>query len=561
MTNTTNHDGSPPTRGWLPTPSHSWDIARIDLKRGYRWALSQDFWLIFAVFMTGIGAFLLWLTYDTSTDLATTLAAGDPVPTWPITIAGVFWVFLTILLAGDAAGSNTDLDNDGQYLTIRPTPDIVGGMVIAAILKFGVYTLPVGLVAGYGLATTLGTPTPFVGMIAAAVILPMTAAAIGYPLGFTVKGILRRSKNLARLATIVGLLAAGTYVVLSVTGGLLAVITAIEPLLQTPPISWFGTLALATTPQESVDFLGPTVLLVGTPVIVGAGLYLAMPAARYAWLADGTTDDESDGVPAPPDTLLDPIIGHVTRRQPTRGLAMTILRRSVRSPTQFVFVAPPILALIALGEAAVTTGELPWFAPWFVVWYGAWAAGAVIPLNPLGNQGAALPTLLTASATGRDVVHAHVVAAILAAGPPTTVLAVGAGALADGSPTTLATLAAASVGAIAVSTILAVGIGTLYPRFDAVDFAGSSKAVPPSKRAYALYGVTMSVLVAALVLRTQDVARIIGTDFLTTWVPIDLTVDAGTLALLSSAIVLAGILTLVVAYRGAIRRIDTYHVA
>jgi len=546
----------------VPSPRRSWEVARVDLVRGYRWVRQQDFWLVFTALMGVLGAFFLWRTFDAARTVGSEVAAGAPLPPWLVTATGVLWLFLTVLLVTDALGSNGDLDNDGQYLTVRPAADIAGGMLLAAASKFSVYTVGLGLAVGAGLVAGTGSLLPLAGIATAAVVIPATAAAVGYPTGFALKGLVRRSANLGRLATVLGVGIGLAYVTLSVTGELLTLVERLAPVLQSPPLAWFGHLALATTPDAGVDAAGALVLLGLAPVTVAVGTALSVPAARYAWLADGAHTADSDGtaLPTPPDSRLDAVLDVVCRAPVTLGVASTTLRRAVRSPLQFVFVAPPLLAGIVFVEGAVTTGSVPWYVPWFVVWYGAWAAGAVIPLNPLGNQGSVLPALLTAPAHARHVVHGNVVAATLVGAPLTAGVAVGAGYLAGSSPPVLVALGVASVGAVAGSALVATGIGSVFPRFDAVSFDGSRRAVPPSKRAYGLFSVTLSLVILAVAFVADGTARTVGAVLLSRWLPFGIDIGAETVGGLAWLVAVGGAVSLPAAYRVAVRRIETYRV-
>ncbi len=555
------HGSTDASGGVVPSPRRSWEFARVDLLRGYRWVRYQDFWLAFTALVGILGAFFLWQTFDAARAVGSEVAAGAALPSWMVTATGVLWLFLTILLVTDALGSNGDLDNDGQYLTLCPAADVVGGLLLAAASKFSVYTLGPGLAAGAGLAAGTGSLRPLLGVGAAAVVIPATAAAVGYPIGFALKGFIRRSGNLGRITTVLGGGIGLAYVTLAVTGELLTLVERLEPVVQSAPLAWFGHLALATIPDAGVDVTGALVLLGFTPVIVVGGTVVAVPAARYAWLADATHsgDDETELV-APPESRLDAALDTICRAPATLGIASTTLRRAVRSPFQFVFVAPPLLAAIVFVEGVVTTGSVPWYVPWFVVWYGAWAGGAVLPLNPLGNQGSMLPTLLTAPAHARHVVHGNVVAATLVCAPPTAGLAVGAGYLAGSSPPVLVALGGASVTAVTGSALVATGIGSVFPRFEAVSLDGSRQAVPPSKRAYGLFSVTLSLVVIAVAFVADATARTIGAVLLSQWLPFGIDVDSGTLATLGWAVVVGGALSIPVAYRTAVRRIETYRV-
>jgi hypothetical protein len=284
-----------------------------------------------------------------------------------------------------------------------------------------------------------------------------------------------------------------------------------------------------------------------------------VPAARYAWTADvARTGDASETTPDPPANPIDALLGVVCRAPATRGVASTALLRAARSPLQFVFVAPPLLAAIPLVESALTTGTLPGYAPWFVVWYGAWVAGAVVPLNPLGIQGAALPSLLTAPAEGRHVVHGHVVAAALPAAPLTAGLAVAAGVLAGSSGATLAALAPVSVVAVAVAATLAAGIGSVFPRFEGVDLGSARSAVPPSKLAYTLFSTLLTVLVVAAAVVADPAVRALLAALFSAWLPFGVDVGADALVVAGWGLLAGGVALVPLAYRTAVCRVAAY---
>jgi ABC-2 type transport system permease protein len=544
----------------VPSPQKSLEFVRVELLRGYRWVRDQDFWIAFMLVVGGIYLFLGWLTFDAARDVGSTLTQGASPPAWLFTATGVFWLFLTVLTVFDSVGSNGSLDNDGHYLTIRPIPDVVAGKMIAAASKLSAYTVSLGLAAGGGLAAGTGSPLPVVGMLGAAVVIPVAATAVGYPIGLALKGFLRQSPRLARFTTAVGLGLGLVYLTLSVTGGLVGVVEWLEPLFQVPPIAWLGDLALLTTAGADVHATG-AVLVVGLTGLVSlGGLLLSVPTARYAWVADAAhaSDGEESERPTAPDHTVDTVLARVCRAPSTRAIASTTLLRAVRSPLQFVFVAPPIVAAVSFIDTFVTSGTVPWFVPWFVVGYGAWAAGAVLPLNPLGNQGSMLSTLLTAPTGPRSVVHGNVVAATLLGGPVTAGLAVGSAVIAGHSPMALATLGVVSIASVVGGAIVATGLGSVYPRFDAVSFSGSKQAVPPSKRAYSLFSVYVSLTVVSATVLSNETAREVGSLLLSRWLPWGLGIGAGML-MLASAVVLAGsVLSVPLAYRTAVRRVEAY---
>jgi ABC-2 type transport system permease protein len=555
------------TRSAVPDARAAVELARVDLVRGYRWLRGQDFWLLYSA-VSAVGfAFIALFAYALGHDTGLALAAGETP--WfaaggAATAWSVVWLFTVAMLVADAVGSNGDLDHDGHYLTLRPAADVAGGKVASAAVKFaGFVFLPV-LALYVGLSLGTGTPTPLVGGVAAAVLTVASATAVGYPVGLGLKGAIRRSAVLTRLKPILGVGVGLAYFAVMLTGEFTTVVETLRPVLRAPPLGWLADLSLVTTPGVTPATTGVVgAVLLGVAVTV-AGVLLTVPAARYAWGADRTVtteDGDEDVETTAPDHAIDRVLAWVTRAPATRGVASTALLRVYRSPLQLVFVAFPLLAAIPVGEQVLASGTVPWYAPWLAVWYGAWAAGAALPLNPLGNQGSALPPLLTSPADGRHVVHGHVLAAAVVAVPVT---GTAAGLLADAAgyaPVEVLGVVLAAVGAVLAASVLAAGLGSLFPRFEAVDFAGSRRAVPPSKVAYGAFSTVLTATVVAGAAVQHDFAREVVSVLASRVLPFGWTVDAGGVETAAWVVLVAVTVALPVAYRVAVRRLRAYRLS
>lgn len=549
----------------LPTPRVAVELARVDVVRGLRWVGAQDFWLLYgAVSALGM-AFGCLFAFDLGHGAGVALADGESTwftTTGAATLWSTVWLFLTALLAVDAVGSNGDVSNDGYYLTIRPVADVAGGKLLAAAGKFAVFVyVPVVACFG-GLALGAGTAWPLVGAFAAATVVVVSATAVGYPLGFLAKGAIRRSATLTRLKPLIGTVVGVGYLVVMLTGEFVSTVQQLEPVLQSPPLGWFADLSFVTTPGVTVPPLAVAGALGASAAAVGAGILLSTPTADYAWRADRTRSTEkTDGAASAPDHWVDDLLAVVTRRPATRGVASTTLLRVYRSPLQLTFVAFPLVGAIPVGEQLLASGTLPWYAPWLAVWYGAWAAGAAVPLNPLGTQGAALPALLTSPADGRDVVNGNVVAAALPAAPLTAVAAVGVGSVAGHTTVELTGIAVAAVAAVVAACVIAVGIGSIFPRFDAIDFSGSRRAVPPSKVAYTAFSTILTLSVVAVAVVLEDLAADVLALLLTRHAPFVATVDSAGVVTGAWVVLFAVALGVPVAYRVAVGRIRAYRLS
>ena len=553
------------TREAVPDARAVIELARVDLVRGYRWTRTQDFWLLYgavsAVGFALITVFAYSLGHDTGVALAAGetpwLAAGGAATVW-----SAVWLFMVAVLVADAVGSNGDLDNDGHYLTLRPTADVAGGKLTSAAVKFAGFVVPPALGLALGLSVGLGTPVPVLGVVAAATVTVTSAAAVGYPAGFLLKGVVRRSSVLTRLKPVLGVGIGVGYFAVMLTGEFTTVIEALRPVLRAPPLGWLGDLSLATTPSVTPGATGVAGALALGVAVAGVGVLLAVPAARYAWRADRTVSTDGEDSPTTaPDHAVDRLLGVLTRAPATRGVANTALLRVYRSPLQLVFVAFPLLGAIPVGEQVLTSGTVPRYAPWLAVWYGAWAGGAALPLNPLGNQGGSLPSLLTAPAGGQHVVRGYVAATGVVA-VPVTVVAAGllAGAAGYSSAGVLGVVVAAGSAVLAAS-VLAAGLGSVFPRFEGVDFAGSRRAVPPSKVAYGVFSAALTTAVVAAAVVRSEVLHDAVTVLVSQTLPFGWRVSASTVETGAFVALAAVAVALPVAYRVAVARLDSYRLA
>ena len=565
---TADGTNTPDRSAWrrtVPSPRIAVELARVELRRTARWTAGQDYWLLYMAISAFGLLFGSWRAFALGRGAGRALATGGT--TWFLTggawtLWATIWVFLAVLTIAHVVGSNGDVDHDGHYLTLRPAADIVAGKLLAAACGFAVFVFVPAFACFLGLAIGQGTPAPFLGGLAATVVTVATATAVGVPMGFTLKGGIRRSTALTRLKPVLAVAVGVAYLLVMLTGEIATVIEQLRPVLQSPPLGWLAALSLSTTPGAGASAIGAIGALLGGGATVVASTLLAVPAARYAWQTDRVRpENEVTEAVAAPTHRLDRVLGAIARTPATRAVANTTLRRVYRSPLQLVFVAVPLVAAIPVADALLAAEGVPWYAPWLAVWYGAWAAGAAVPLNPLGNQGATLPSLLTAPADGQQVVRGYVLAAAFPVAPPTAVLATALGAGAGRSSVALMTVTIAAVALVIAATVLAVGVGSLFPRFETLEITGSRRAIPPSKVAYSAFSTVLTLAVAAVVVVHDDVARRIVAVLVSRRLPIDLTGNAAVLTPIAWGVLVAVIVGVPLAYRLAVRRIDRHHLS
>ncbi|WP_436909225.1 hypothetical protein [Halosimplex marinum] len=540
---------------------------------------AQDVWLA----MVALGALailaVLPIAFDAASDWGATLASGDAAPASTVSLlVASGWVFVLAMGVVAGVGSYGEIDEPAAMLTIRPPKDIAGGLLLMNAVAYVPYVaVPFG-VGFAGLAAGAGTPLPLAGGLAATAALLVSAMAVGYPVGLALKGAVRRSKWLSRLKPVLGAVVAVAYFWVMFAGHLPALIDALSPVLRGPPLAWLGDLALVTTEGADASTVGAAAALGLTVVAAPVGALATVRAAEFAWFTDeqrdagdGTEPDEESepgaasgaapGTVTPTgSTRLGDALGLVCRRQGTVGVAATTLVRAYRAPLQLLFAAVPLLFALPMVEGALATGTVPSYAPWFAMLYGAWAAGVAAPLNLLGNQGAALPGLLTSRASGREVVHGTVLAVVAPAAPVAAVLS-GAAARASGGSTGEAVgFAALALVVVAGGCVLAAAVGARFPRFDGVDVTADRTATPPSKAAFSLYSILAALGVSAAGVLTDEVYRLVIHSLLAPRLPFGLSLSVAGLERVALGVAVVLVAAVPAAYVLAVRRVSDYHI-
>ncbi|WP_121822923.1 hypothetical protein [Halostella salina] len=553
----------------FPSPRRSALVARVEVRRALRSFVGNRTRLaltalsgVFVALFVAVATYGVYLAGE-SLRTGGALAGFDVGPTVR-GVVGLAGVGLAALVAARAVAKRGEVPEADGLLTTVPTADAVGGMVLSELAFVLIWTLPpLGLLAG-SFAYGAGTPTPLLAVVPVVAVLGALAVTTGYAAGLVVRQVVTRHEVLARHRQILFGLAFLGYFALVFSGGINRLgALLLDPLARTP-VGWLGDLLLLGTPGIDVSplraALGPVLVLVASvPVLAGT----VRIAARH-WFSDpvsaATEDDDADangGVGRFLPAVALPLPSSRLSR-PTRAVAGTVFRRSVRAPIKLAYVAYPLFGAIPLVQTAIEQGQVPASFPYFVAVYGAWAAGVPVTLNLFGDQGPVLPGTLTTPVSGRQFVAGHVVVGVVAVAPLVTVLTAVAGVA---SPMPLARVAAVTAGAAVLSTLtplLATGVGTLFPRYGSVTVVGSREAVMPSKRAFLTYSATLlAAAVAAGVVFVDGVSDLLaaGLSFL---IP-RLTVSPGTLELAAAVALVALAVAPFAAVVYAVRRFESYH--
>jgi hypothetical protein len=112
-----------------------------------------------------------------------------------------------------------------------------------------------------------------------------------------------------------------------------------------------------------------------------------------------------------------------------------------------------------------------------------------------------------------------------------------------------------------LSSVVSMGVGMAFPRFEATSVTRSMETVLPSRLAFALFSLYLFLTAGAVAVVVEPLVRQVAAALVSWVLPFGLSVSAETLRLVAAAaaVPLAG--APLAAYRFAVRRFDRYTVA
>lgn len=474
----------------LPNPAHVSRIVRTEARRRLRSLAESGLRVLLLVFGFGLVALM-----QVAVGVGIYLFAGDVTASvLPLARvgAGGAWVVVVAITAFGVLAQRSSYDAMDGLLTTVPAREVTLAMLCTeaggALLPFAPLLVVAPLAFGLATGSALAGAAAFLALAC----LVVSAALVGFALGFGVKNLAVRSAFVARYRTLIAALAVLTYFLLLTTevGGDLA--GTVARAVAATPIAWLADLALLpVVPASAPAALGALCLL--TVLAVGAVL-AAFPLTEALWYADRATPAERDTVAT--ETSLAP--GPFARLDagPAGWVAYKSVVRARRAPVKLLYVAYPLFALGGPVGEAFATGLVPAVLVVYVAVYVAWAAGAGFALNPLGDEGALLPVSATSGISGRAFARGHLLATA-AVGAPVALLGTAVvGVISPLSPVRVAVLAVVAAGLCVGAGGLAAGVGSALPRYEAVRVTRSRRATVPSLLAFVVYSLLL--LVAAL---------------------------------------------------------------
>ncbi|WP_435344549.1 hypothetical protein [Haloarchaeobius sp. HRN-SO-5] len=485
-------------------------------------------------------------------------------------VLGVLVVGLVAMATIRTVASRGGVDEPETLLLAARVRDVVPGLLLAELANYVTWLVLPILVAVGGFA--YGARAPLVVLAVPVVVVGVLVPALwlGFCLGVLGRHLATRFEPIARNRSVILLLAGLGYVAF-VFGDGFAILSGVlfEP-MQSSPLSWYADLLLLGVPNVDASPLRAGAALATSVAMVAVLSPVSVRLVNFHWFSDPALETEHEPSSASASAeggRLDALLGSAggwagVFDRPTRSVVRVAWTRTRRAPIKLLYAVYPVFLLLSDVRTVVETGSIPAHLPWVLGLYVAWGAALAFALNPLGDDGPALPVTLTAPVTGRQYVVGHVLAGALV-GVPLSLLVVGPVAALSPLPVELAVLAVAvAVVASVVAPLLAVGVGMLFPRFGSVKVAGNRTAVVPSKSALAAFSSGLAVIAGSAVLAFVPAARELLAGlfnvvfaFATPW---ELGVAAATLRPVALAVLALGVCSPVASYRYAVRRFERF---
>lgn len=523
----------------LHTLRHGLTLGRVDVRRVLRTSVDRKSQVLaYAVLVLLFGGAGGYGAYLFGREIG--VGAALPIDYTVLEVArggfALVWLFFAGIVVVRTVGTRGTLANDVGVLSIVPTREAVVGVLVSEFVLGLAYVVPLLGVIAVGYSVGAGTYTFLLTGPVVAAALSATAVAVAYPVGLAIRHVVTRIEFVARHKGPLIALAFLAYMGLifsDVLGNV--ILTLFEP-MQAAPSAWFADLLLLGSPAGASPVRAALALAL-VPVVAVASVAATTRVADRHWFADpvlaGTEDDDADVDPNTDrhdDGLLlrveDALGGYVGRD--TAAVTTLAWKRAARAPLKLLYVAYPLLFAVGFVVDVVRTGEVPPPAPAAALLFVAWAGAVVFTLNPLGDQGSALPATVLSNLSGRKFVGAHVLAGAIVTVPLGTVVVAALAGAVPLEPDAIAALVVGTPLSVLVGSLFAVGVGMAFPRYEAVNVTRSTKAVVPSLLAFLAYSLYLVLVVAAAGIAYEPAIEPLVAGVVSWLLPFGATVSANT---------------------------------
>lgn len=509
--------------GWL---GHALRVGLVEWRRSVRATRADAARLaiygigaLFGLLVLALGVYLLVFVAD---DLSG-VGVGDGVRG----NLALFWLFITFIVGQRAVSLYDRVDAEALVLTTVSARTAAVGLVVAETLRaLAVVAVPVAvLTVAFVYAT--GALAPLVAVPFAVTCFLATAVAVGVTLGWTAALLVARVPFVARHKTALGgaLVVAFFGIYMAFQLSTIGIPVDVAVLAALPP-GWVADLLVAGSPVGWSVARAAAVAVGGPLAVVGLAAVGSRVATAYWYTdpVDPTDDGASDGPaaergpPAAPADDRDALAAAIAPLSvpgigggPSRRVAQLALVRTRRQPARLSFLLAPLFVVgsTLVSYAGASGGVGLALAPVVLALTLAWLSGAAFGLNPLGDEAPVLPATLLSTAGGRRFVRGLCLPGLLV-GVPLATLVTAAGVVAAGhDPLDAAGLVGLALVLSLAAVGLAPGVGTRFPRFDAVTVGRTREVVPPALSAVVVYSLGLGLAggVAAISLLAPDAAR------------------------------------------------------
>jgi len=474
---------------------HAVAIARVDLRRRWRALKGNELQLL----SVGILVLFLLPVFGAVVGGAYVIGRGEPAiggryRTTRLALVGAWLTAATVTGFQAVSRPARPAGLDGLLTTVSHRT-LVGGFLVATSAPVIAPTALGALLAAGAFALGAGSAASLPLAGAAFALVLSTAIPTGFILAQLVALANARSALVARFRVPIVLVVGVGYVAVVATGEFASFLAPVFAVLVRSPVAWTGDLALLAADGSADPVLAAASVpaAAGFLVAVGRGI---TGAAEGLWYAEPVRVEERTE-PGGPDRLA--AAGRAIPR-PAWAVARVDWKRARRAPASVAFVVYPLVVLVVPAIDAAEAGRVGAGLPLLVALSVPWIAGSLFTLNPLGNEGTALPVTALAVSNPRELLAGHVLAAATLVAPPGALAVVALGIAGPFGVVTAVSLGI-TAGALAVLACpLAAGIGAAFPRFEGVRVTRNREARIPSTLAFGLFSLGLAVLAAPALL-------------------------------------------------------------
>ncbi|WGI18048.1 hypothetical protein [Methanonatronarchaeum sp. AMET-Sl] len=533
-------------------------VGRLDVRRtvSKHVDVKQVFGVIVYLLMVGLGSVGGgYLGYFVGSEL---VVVGDIGGFSFVSIVGgviaVLWVFIVLIIVFRGFGERGRPEVASKLMHIVSVESVGWGVLLSEMvyLLMWLFLPAVGLGLGFGFG--FGSYHFLVLVPVLVVLFSLSSVAVGYPIGLGLKYFLTRFRFLVKYKTPLIVLVFGIYLGFLFMGWVDDVAFALFEVVQNTPLVWYGDFVLFGMSGVEVEFWRAMAVVLFSFLAFPLGvLVTAMIGSRY-WLSDPVSiieEKDLSGLERELESVLEP--GVFTRffGKKIDTLIHNVLIQTVRNPIKALYSFFPVLFVPMLMS-------FPEYLPIASLLLVAWSVGSLFSLNLLGDQGVVLPSLLISGVKGRELVLAHIIPTLLIAIPLGIGLVVLTGVSVGTDYIDVLVLAIATPVLMVFGSLMAVWLGTVFPRFESIKISSSTRVMLPSKMAYIGYTFYLVLFVfSGALIYSVEFREVFS--FLVSWIlPFGLSIGVKPLYLTSIVVFALMVLLPFLVSKKAINKIDGY---